>query len=1034
MNHKLKTKFNQKHMHHLHKKLVSKNGWYAFWHVQIYHQHIQWTILALVVVMVGVITVAQIKPGWLDSSNRSKATSSAPQLPLVYINSAISATPVTGKTISVPAGGDFQAALNSALPGDEIVLAAGATYPAPNGGGFILPNKSGSGWITIRSSNMSGLPAEGTRVTPAQAGAMPKIVAAATEPALSTPYLAPITGSTVPANSHNYRFVGIEFTVPATQYLNYGIIVVGRSRNQYASSGALVPDQVALNQLPHDIIFDRVYIHGNATGDVARGIALNGGATAVVDSYISGIRGVGFDTQAIAGWNGSGPFKIVNNYLEAAGENVLFGGSDSASAQLMPSDIEVRHNYFFKPLSWKVGDPSYAGTHWSIKNLFELKSSRRVLIDGNIFEHSWADGQQGWCLVLTPRNQEGTAPWGAVEDTTYTHNLCRDTEQTLDLLGHDDQQPSQQLNRVLIANNVFEQDKAGWAIILRDTANLSLDHNTVFQSGNLGTVDLGPITALNTGFSFTNNITMPHDYGFFGSGVGEGNPALTTYFINPVFARNVLTGRSSSVYPANNFFPATVADIGFVNYNNGVGGDYHLISSSPYKNAGTDGKDIGADIDALNAALSGVVQGTASGSYTPPPSTSPKSHLNLNPASVSFSAVVGDPAPSPKTVTLSNSGSASSSWASSSASDWCHVTPLSGSLASGGSANLSVSVDAADAAHIGTFPCTISIIDANADNSPQSINISYTVTASSTSDTQSPVVVLTAPANGATVSGTVAMSATATDNVIVDIVYFFIDDAYAGSDTTAPYTFSWNSTLVANGTHKVVAYGWDKSGNRGDSAFATITVSNGGTSSKSHLSLSSTSVSFSAVSGDPAPAAKIVNMANTGTASSSWVSSASQNWCHLTPASGSLAPSGSVSLSVSVDAPSNVGTFSCNISLVDANADNSPQSINISYTVTAAPDPTGTVTPSITSYSVTSKNATSATITWVTSQPTVGVVNYGSVKTNLNLSATDGVSQVTHTVTLTNLTSKSAYYYQITASNANGSATTSTSSFRTKPR
>ena len=38
------------------------------------------------------------------------------------------------------------------------------------------------------------------------------------------------------------------------------------------------------------------------------------------------------------------------------------------------------------PLSWRIGDPSYAGTEWSVKNLFELKNARRVLVDGNIFQ------------------------------------------------------------------------------------------------------------------------------------------------------------------------------------------------------------------------------------------------------------------------------------------------------------------------------------------------------------------------------------------------------------------------------------------------------------------------------------------------------------------------------------------------------------------------------------------------------------------------------------------------------------------------
>ena len=49
---------------------------------------------------------------------------------------------------------------------------------------------------------------------------------------------------------------------------------------------------------------------------------------AVIDSYLSEAHVVGFDSQAICGVNGPGPFKIVNNYLEGSGENVMFGGAD----------------------------------------------------------------------------------------------------------------------------------------------------------------------------------------------------------------------------------------------------------------------------------------------------------------------------------------------------------------------------------------------------------------------------------------------------------------------------------------------------------------------------------------------------------------------------------------------------------------------------------------------------------------------------------------------------------------------------------
>ena len=73
---------------------------------------------------------------------------------------------------------------------------------------------------------------------------------------------------------------------------------------------------------------------------------------AVVNSYISEIHAPGQDSQAVAAFDASGPIKIVNNYLEAAGENLMFGGSGQNYNRAVPSDIEIRNNYLFKPLTW----------------------------------------------------------------------------------------------------------------------------------------------------------------------------------------------------------------------------------------------------------------------------------------------------------------------------------------------------------------------------------------------------------------------------------------------------------------------------------------------------------------------------------------------------------------------------------------------------------------------------------------------------------------------------------------------------------
>src|SRR6266513_2605324 len=277
-----------------------------------------------------------------------------PALPRVYIDSTYVSP--TGKTIAVAAGGNLQAALVAARPGDVITVAAGATYRGP----FTLPKKPGAGWITVRTSGPDSSLPPGTRVTPAHAALMPRLVAA--------------SGSviTTAAGAHHYRFIGMEVS-PAPGVFLYNLISLASQDGSAAG-------------LPHDIIFERSYLHGDPVKGTRRGIAFNSGAAAVIDSHLADFKEMGADSQAICGWNGPGPFKIVNNYLEGAGENVMFGGADPSIYGLVPSDIEIRRNHFAKPLTWKVDHPEYAGTAWTVKNLFELKNAHRVLVEGNLFE------------------------------------------------------------------------------------------------------------------------------------------------------------------------------------------------------------------------------------------------------------------------------------------------------------------------------------------------------------------------------------------------------------------------------------------------------------------------------------------------------------------------------------------------------------------------------------------------------------------------------------------------------------------------
>ena len=362
---------------------------------------------------------------------------------------------------------------------------------------------------------------------------MPKLVASSRSVILADP------------GAHHYRFAGVE-VAPKSDVFLYNLIELGGGESN-------------LTQVPHHIVFDRSYIHGDPRKGGRRGIALNARDAAIINSYLSDFKEVGADSQAIAGWNGPGPFRIENNYLEAAGENVMFGGADPSIHGLVPADIHVLRNHMTKPLRWKLDHPSYEGTAWAVKNLFELKNARRVLIESNIFEHNWPHAQNGFAILFTVRNQDGGAPWSVVEDVTFRKNVVRHVAAGFNILGSDDIHESRQTSRISIHNNLITDVGGKWGgngrlfQLLNGTAGVSITHNTAEQSG--GVVfggDHGP----HQGFVFRNNVMPDNGAGFVGSGTAAGNASIERYFPRAVIAGNVFHRREARRLSTRQFLHA----------------------------------------------------------------------------------------------------------------------------------------------------------------------------------------------------------------------------------------------------------------------------------------------------------------------------------------------------------------------------------------------------------------------------------------------------------------------------------------------
>ncbi len=193
---------------------------------------------------------------------------------------------------------------------------------------------------------------------------------------------------------------------------------------------------VTLASLPYHLAYlgETVFIYGAGVADY------NG--TWVVTNVLSTTK---FQyTSTIAGSAASGGGKMYD-----------VNCSPTGIPQVAPSDIELRENRLTRDITWKnvsgsqcttPTSPLYPCTqHWAIKNSLEFKGGRRVLVDGNIIENSWVDGQTGYCILLDTRNCSGgttcdipgagQAPSNNTTDFTFTNNIVRNCAAGIQLDG-----------------------------------------------------------------------------------------------------------------------------------------------------------------------------------------------------------------------------------------------------------------------------------------------------------------------------------------------------------------------------------------------------------------------------------------------------------------------------------------------------------------------------------------------------------------------------------------------------------------------
>lgn len=647
----------------------------------------------------------------------------------------------------------LQAAVNSAAMNTVITVTAGIRYV----GNLVLPIKARTStqWIVFRSTEIGSLPAATRVAGDAHMAILSNPVGGGQQYGQGEAVLSTATGSS-PNSCGGYRFEGVAFEMEPGVTLCYNHVNIG-------STG---PTQDTVAEVPKDFVFDRCYFAPNQVSETYRN-EIDAVNISVIHSRIEGYGHDQQDTQALASWNSPGPFRVYNNFIEGAGENTIWGGADSTIPDNVQSDIDVRHNTYFKRPEWIDGilltppqpsasavsggslaaSTSYTykvvqrgrfgysdvapfyriisskasaartvsttgankavqlswnraahvsiwnpiefniyrsadgGTTWvyltyvpsnpaassyaftddgtaaatavsgstpavfnhgalmSIKNIFELKAARRVLVEENLFWNHWGNlSQQGPAILFTPQNQSGGNPWNLVADVTFQYNILRHSPDGISTMNMSyEHGPSLGTQRLTIRYNVFEDMDYTYAKIGNPTdgimftmlsggnapsypTDVLIDHNT-WVGPKVGRATLFASPYNNdtqfpnfARFQFTNNLVSHGYWGFFGVLTINGTPTLQKYFpdVTPTsqrFTRNVFIGPYTDYGPwdfsgyvngaSQNYFESSAASVGFTNYSGGKGGNYVLNapgSLGDYRVLATDGTAIGAPV------------------------------------------------------------------------------------------------------------------------------------------------------------------------------------------------------------------------------------------------------------------------------------------------------------------------------------------------------------------------------------------------------------------------------------------------------
>jgi hypothetical protein len=484
--------------------------------------------------------------------------------------------PPSGNKVYVKPGDDLQAAFDSLNDTGGIILAEPGEYLTS----IKLKPRNDNHKIIVFTSNTNYLPDEEVRIG---MDYLESLAILRSDDGFESPF-------TALRGSGGVSFIGCGF---------------GPQKND-RTVVSLGDDEITLvEELPTDIMFDRVLFYGDPELGQHRGIMASADRVSILNCSFNNFHEEGRDSQCIAAWNGGRNITIDNCYLEGGAENVMFGGAKAMSVDMIPQDIRIVRNLFSKPLAWKdlAHEPS-------IKCLLEIKNVQRLHIEGNVFDGCWArDWPSGVAVVfkVSPNGSQYTE----CQDVTFINNVIRNCGSVFSVVGsRDSGEPSGRMRNLTIENNLAynidsSPDYAGDGKNIPNAnppLGMYVKHNTV-EGNNHSFLYWwwDELEEVGEDLVMTDNCFEHGAYGISGpdtSGVAALDKGWPNSYNVTSNALRKHPDRTVKLPIGNSVIERPDYDASFDPY-------HEIIPDSVVANVvTTDGKMIGADIDAISEALS----------------------------------------------------------------------------------------------------------------------------------------------------------------------------------------------------------------------------------------------------------------------------------------------------------------------------------------------------------------------------------------------------------------------------------------------